>query len=63
MKKILLIIFTLIVLASCKQASELPPITDSYATEVIVPDPVSLTTADREYLNAMKAEYNNSIGK
>ena len=63
MKKILLIICALALLASCKQASELPPITDSYATEVIVPDPVSLTTADREYLNELKAEYNNSIGK
>ena len=63
MKKILLAIISIILLASCKQPSELPPISDGYATEFILPDPVDLTAADRAYIKELEAEYKSATGK
>ena len=51
------------VLCSCRQASELPPIQDGYATTFILPDPVDLTSAERDFIKEQQAEYNNAIGK
>ena len=48
---------------SCKPASELPPLSEGYATKFIMPDPVELTSADREYINDLRDEYNKSIGR
>lgn len=48
-------------LCSCRSASELPPINDSYARDFILPDPVNLTLEDREYLEALEQEHENAI--
>ena len=48
---------------SCKPASELPQLSEGYATKFIMPDPVELTSADREYINDLRDEYNKSIGR
>jgi hypothetical protein len=63
MKKILLLIVAIMALCSCRQASELPPIQDGYATTFVLPDPVDLTTEDRALIKALQEEYNNAIGK
>lgn len=44
-------------LVSCNNYNELPPLNEGYATEFILPDPVPLTTEDREYLQALEDEY------
>ncbi len=61
MKRILLIASAIIALCSCKQASELPPINDGYASSFILPDPVDLTQADRDFIKALETEYKNAI--
>lgn len=63
MKNILFITIAMAVLCSCRQASELPPIQDGYATTFILPDPVDLTSAERDFIKEQQAEYNNAIGK
>lgn len=63
MKRILFITIALMMLWSCKPASELPPLSEGYATKFIMPDPVELTSADREYINDLRDEYNKSIGR
>lgn len=63
MKKILLIITAILGLCSCRRASELPPIHDGYATTFILPDPVDLTSEDRDFIKAQQEEYNDAIGK
>ena len=63
MKKILLIITAILGLCSCRRASELPPIHDGYATTFILPDPVDLTSEDRDFIKAQQDEYNDAIGK
>lgn len=60
MKRTLLIIFAILVICSCRKASELPPLTDGYATEFIMPDPENLTQEERDYLEALEEEYENS---
>lgn len=50
-------------LCSCKQASELPPIDEGYATEFILPDPVDLTSQDREFIKQQEKEYKDATGK
>lgn len=42
---------------SCNQPSELPPLNSGYATTIIMPDPQDLTAADREHIEAVRAEY------
>ena len=61
MKKILLKAIAIIALCSCNQASELPPINEEYASSFILPDPVDLTQADKDFINALNLEYNNAI--
>lgn len=63
MKKIVLISISVLSLCACHQASELPPVTDGYATEFVLPDPVNLTSEDREYLEALEKEYEEAIKK
>ena len=63
MKKILLIAISIMALCSCNQASELPPIDEQYASSFILPDPVDLTQADKEFIKQQDAEYKNSISQ
>ena len=63
MERIIFIAIAILMLCSCKQASELPPLGEGYATTFIMPDPVELTSADREYINDMRDEYNKATGK
>ena len=63
MKKILLITSAILVLSSCNRASELPPIDEGYASSFILPDPVDLTSSDREQIRAQEAEYKNAISQ
>ena len=57
MKKILIFLFAVMSICSCRQANELPPLTEGYSSEIIVPDPENLTQADRDYLEALEKEY------
>ena len=63
MKKTLLIAIAIMALCSCNQASELPPIEEGYASSFILPDPVDLTQADREFIKQQDAEYTNAISQ
>ena len=60
MKRILLAAITLMSLASCRQADELPPLNSGYAKEFIMPDPVRLTIEEREYIQDLRDEYNQA---
>lgn len=60
MKRILLAAITLMALASCRQANELPPLNAGYAKEFIMPDPVRLTIEEREYIQELRDEYNQA---
>ena len=57
MKKKVMLIFAIMSICSCRQANELPPLTEGYASEIIMPDPESLTQSDRDYLEALEKEY------
>lgn len=61
MKKIISITIAILALCSCKQASELPPIEEGYATTFILPDPVDLSLEDRAFIKEQEAEYKNAI--
>lgn len=61
MKKTLLIAIAIMALCSCNQASELPPIDEGYASSFILPDPVDLTQADVDFIEAQVAEYKSAI--
>lgn len=52
---------SLVSLASCDNASELPPMNDGYATRFILPDPVDLTMEERDFIEALQDEYNADI--
>ena len=60
MKRILIISISILALVSCRKADELPPLTDGYASTVIVPDPENLTSEDREYLEELEKEYQSA---
>lgn len=60
MKRILLISITLLTICSCRKADELPPLTDGYAKDVIVPDPENLTQEERDFIEELENEYENS---
>ena len=60
MKKILLLAMALVALSSCRKADELPPLTDGYATDFILPDPENLTQEDRDFLEDLEEEYENA---
>ncbi len=65
MKKKIYIALTLLLVSggffSCRKSDELPPLDRGYAKDVILPDPEDLTRADREYLEELEEEYNNSL--
>lgn len=61
MKRILIISLAAMAFSACNQASELPPINDGFATKFVLPDPVNLTAEDREYLEQLEKEYEESI--
>ena len=42
---------------SCRQADELPPLNEGYATTIILPDGVNLTDEERDYIEALEKEY------
>lgn len=52
---------TLLLSASCNNASELPPLNEGYATEFILPDPTDLTSEERAYIQQLQDDYNASI--
>ena len=61
MKKILFAAIAIFSFVSCNQPSELPPIEDGYATTFVLPDPVDLTSAEREFIKSLEAEYKEAI--
>lgn len=66
MKKYLLMLLAALgvslVLSSCGGSyEETPPINNGYASKFILPSPTRLTNSDKEYLEALRAEYNESI--
>ena len=63
MKRTLLTLIVILALGSCKQASELPPIQDGYASSFILPDPVDLTPEDRALIKEQEAEYKDAISQ
>ena len=58
---ILIIVLAAMLLNSCDNASELPPLDNGFATQFILPDPVDLTEEDRAYLDELEEEYENAI--
>ena len=60
MKRILLIIIAIMAIFSCRKADELPPLTDGYASDVIIPDPENLTQEERDFIEELEKEYENS---
>lgn len=46
---------------SCDNADELPPLNEGYATTVVMPDPVDLTSEDRAYIQQLQDEYNAAV--
>ena len=60
MKKILYIAIAILAFSSCRKASELPPLSDGYASEVDMPDPENLSQEERDILEELENEYENS---
>ena len=64
MKNRILLFVSIIVMGlsicSCRKADELPPLNEGYATKFILPDGVNLTSEERDYLEALDQEYQNS---
>lgn len=60
MKRILIISLSIIALVSCRKEDELPPLTDGYAKDFIMPDPENLTQEERDYLEELEKEYEDS---
>ena len=60
MKRILLITIAILALCSCRKADELPPLTDGYASDIIMPDPENLTQDERDYIEELEKEYEDS---
>ena len=63
MKKYLVLLCIVAVsLTSCGGGyEECPEITDGYVTTFILPSPTSLSAPDKEYLEELRNEYNESI--
>lgn len=55
------VLFAILASHSCRKPNEMPPVEAKYATEIILPEPEDLTIAEREYIDNLKEEYNNSI--
>ena len=60
MKKIILISIVILSICSCRKADELPPLTDGYAKDFIMLDPENLTQEERDYLEELEKEYEDS---
>lgn len=60
MKRTILIIIAVLAIYSCRKADELPPLTDGYASEFVMPDPENLTSEDREYLEELEEEHQSA---
>ena len=60
MKKTILISIVILSICSCRKADELPPLTDGYASTVIMPDPENLSSEDREYLEELEKEHQSA---
>ena len=60
MKKTILISIVILSICSCRKADELPPLTDGYAKDFITPDPENLTQEERDYLEELEKEYEDS---
>lgn len=60
MKKTILISIVILSICSCRKADELPPLTDGYASEFVMPDPENLTSEDREYLEELEEEHQSA---
>lgn len=60
MKKTILISITVLAICSCRKADELPPLSEGYAKEFIMPDPENLTQEERDFLEDLEEEYENS---
>lgn len=50
-------LFTLLSIASCEKADELPPINEGYTTEYILPEATPLTDDDRVLIEEQENEY------
>ena len=66
MKKYLILLLAAmglsLVMSSCGgKYDETPATHNGYAAECILPSPTLLTNSDKEYLEALRTEYNESI--
>lgn len=66
MKKYILLLCTIagtsLMMSSCGgKYNETPEINNGYATKFILPSPTLLSNSEKEYLEALRAEYNESI--
>lgn len=63
MRKIIVIAIAFIAVYSCRKADELPPLNEGYATTIVLPDGVNLTGEERDYLEELDREYEESTKK
>lgn len=61
-KYLVLLCIATVLLTSCGGGyEECPEITDGYVTTFILPSPTLLSAPDKEYLEELRNEYNESI--
>lgn len=53
----------ILLMTSCGSYDECPEITKGYASKFILPDPTMLTDSEKEYVEELRDEYNESIAK
>ncbi len=66
MKKILIVFLmaqVFVVLTACQHTDDVPPVQKKYGTEYKMPEPKRLSSAERELLDSIAKEYNESINK
>ena len=62
-RNIIFIAIAFVAVCSCRKADELPPLNEGYATTIVLPDGVNLTKEERDYLEELDREYEESIKK
>lgn len=54
-------ICTLMGVSSCNKADEVPPVADKIPREYKLPDPETLTDADRAVIDSIQKEYDQNV--
>ena len=54
-------ICTLMAVSSCNKTDEVPPVADKIPSEYKLPDPETLTDADRAVIDSIQKEYDQNV--